>query len=44
MLFGMTANLSVNQECDSGPGMTINSLRPGASLEEMEGSAVFPPR
>ena len=44
MLFGMMANLSVDQECDSGPGMTINSLGPVALLREMEGSAVFPPR
>lgn len=43
-LFGMTANLSVNQECDSGPSMTINSLGPVASLEEIDGSVVFPPK
>ena len=28
---------------DIGPGMTINLLKPVASLEEMEGSAVFLP-
>ncbi len=44
MLFGMRANLSVNQECDSGPGMTINLLGSVASLEEIEGSVVFPPK
>ena len=43
MLFGMMANISGNQECDSRQGMTINSLGPVASLEEIEGSVVFPP-
>jgi hypothetical protein len=29
---------------DSGPDMTIGLLKPVASLEEITGSAVFPPR
>jgi hypothetical protein len=35
MLFGMMAKLSVNQEWDLGPGMTIDLLEPVVSLEEL---------
>ena len=37
------AKIQIMQVMDIGPGMTIGLLKPVTSLEEIEGSAVFPP-